>query len=456
MSTSNLFTFHKGIHPPDYKEAAKDKPITECSLPPEIIIPMRQHIGQPCSPTIKIGDKVKIGQKIGDAAGFISAPIHASISGSVKEIGPRPHFMGIDVESVVIVPDREQVWENLKGADEGEVSSPEKIREKVRGAGIVGMGGATFPTHVKLNPPKDKEIDSVIVNGCECEPFLTCDYRLMIEQPDDLVSGIIIAMRCVGARHGYIGIEVNKPDAIEILERRLIERENDIPSGMEIRVARLMTKYPQGSEKQLIKAIVDRTVPVQKLPSEVGVLVQNVGTMIAIYKAVKHGIPLIERVVTVTGPVIKEPKNLRVKIGTPISWLIDECSGFTEPPGKVICGGPMTGFAQAHLEASVIKGTSGIVALSKDMVKRTMERQLPCLKCGKCVDICPLFLTPSLFGSYVEKRRFNDLEDSGILNCVECGSCAYICPAKRPLIQLIRIAKREIVANKSKRKAVGV
>jgi len=443
-------TFKGGVHPPHYKEQTAEKPIKECSLPRRIFIPMAQHIGMPAKPLVKPGDKIKAGQKIGEAEAFISAPVHSSASGTVESVGPYPHFTGRMVENVVIVPDHDQEQIETKGIKLSEPPTPAKIREIVKEAGIVGMGGAAFPTSVKLTPPPDKPIDTVIINGCECEPFLTCDYRLMMEQTSSLIKGLILIMHCVSAKKGFIGIEDNKPAAIKKIEDSLKENVPDWAKHMQIRIAPLETKYPQGGEKQLIYAILKRIVPVRKLPSEVGALVQNVGTTIAIYNALNNGTPLTERVITITGPAIKDPHNLLVKLGMPVSWLIEECMGFVQPPGKVIMGGPMTGFALSNLDVPVVKGTSGILALTKDLVEESVRYSLPCVKCGRCIDICPMFLTPSMIGYFSEHKRYMDAEMAGAMDCIECGSCVFICPSKRPLIRLIREAKSASLSRKRK------
>lgn len=447
-----MMTFKGGVHPPHYKDLTAEKPIRECPAPRKIFLPMVQHIGLPAKCFVKTGERVKAGQKIGEAEAFISAPVHASLSGVVESIAPYPNFTGKLIENVVIVPDHDQQAVQTNGLKLSKSLTSAQIREKVRESGIVGMGGAAFPTSVKLTPPPERPIDSVIINGCECEPFLTCDYRMMLEHTPALIKGLMLAMLAVGAKKGFIGIEDNKPAAIEKVNA-VIEHKEDMPEwakDMDIKVCPLETKYPQGGEKQLIYAILKRSVPVRKLPSEVGALVQNIGTTIAIYEAVKDGKPLIERVITVTGPAIKDPHNLRVKLGTPVSWLIEECMGFTETPGKVIMGGPMTGFAIANLDVPVVKGTSGILALTKMMVQETQRHCLPCMKCGKCIDICPMFLAPSLIGSFSENKRYRDAEIAGAMDCIECGSCVFVCPAKRPLIQLIREAKGAVLSRKRK------
>ncbi|MBN1226664.1 MAG: electron transport complex subunit RsxC [Deltaproteobacteria bacterium] len=443
-----LRTFKGGIHPPAHKEQTSNKPIVLCSLPPKVFLQMSQHIGQPARCLVKEGDRVKVGQKIGEADSIISAPVHSSVSGVVEQVDSYPNFMGRMVETVVILPDEQQEEWPSQRLGMTESFSPDQIREAVKEAGIVGMGGASFPTTVKLSPPPDKKIDAVIVNGCECELFLTCDFRLMLERTSSLIDGLRLIMLCVGANKGFIGIEDNKPEAIKQIEAEIGKKVPAWASKMQIKVCVLATKYPQGSEKQLINAVLKRVVPSKKLPSEIGALVQNAGTTVAISDAVRYRKPLIDRVVTVTGPVIRDPQNLRVKLGTPISWLIEVCGGFKETPRKVIMGGPMCGCAISDLGLPVVKKTSGVVALGEDMVDKPLQHRLPCVRCGKCAEICPMFLNPSLLGYYSEKKKHRDAEEVGLMDCIECGSCVYICPSRRPLGQLIRDAKAFVLSRK--------
>ncbi|MFO8059483.1 MAG: electron transport complex subunit RsxC [Bacillota bacterium] len=432
-------SFQAGIHPPQFKEATSGKEVVDIALPEEVVIPLWQHVGAPCDPLVKVGDRVLAGQKIGDSDAFVSAPVHASVAGEVTAIEPRPSFDGTEVNSVVIsVAEKQESVEFPpgKGVDE---ATPEDIKKAAREAGIVGMGGAAFPTSVKLSPPPDKPIDSLIINGGECEPFLTCDHRGMLEETDELIQGTRLLMKAVGASRGYFGIEDNKPDAIELLTEKV--------SGIEdMEVVPLVAKYPQGAEKQLIKAVLDREVPPGALPMEVGALVHNVNTALAIYQAVTGGIPLIERVVTVSGPCVTEPKNVRAKVGTPVRHILEQCEG-TEGAAKVILGGPMTGFAQSSLGVPIVKGTGGILALPPEMVED--EEWLPCVRCGKCVEACPMFLYPNFIGTYAEAGEYDQADAWGVLDCMECGICAYVCPSKRPLIQFVRSAKADIMARRN-------
>jgi len=436
LSKNKYKTFRKGIHPPYNKELAKDQAIKDAPLPSEIVIPLSQHIGAPNSPLVSPGDKVSVGQKIGETDAFVSAPAHSSVAGTVKAVEDVISFTGAKTRAVVITPDPQQPgFAGQSRAVDG--LSSEEVRSIAREAGLVGMGGAAFPTHVKLTPPKDKPVDVVILNGCECEPFLTCDHRLMLERPDDMVKGLKLLMKAVGAERGIVGIEANKMDAVEKV-RQAASSEGDID------VEVLDVKYPEGSEKQLIYAVTGREVPPGKLPSEVGCLVQNVGTAIALFEAASTGKPLYERVLTVTGHGIKSPTNLLVKIGTPISTLIEAAGGYTEDTQKVIMGGPMTGWAQADTSAVVVKGTSGILALTPEMVDVAEEHA--CVRCTKCIDACPMFLMPNYIVQAVQASEWEKAELWGAIDCFECGCCSYTCPAYIPHVTYVRQAKAEIAA----------
>ncbi len=431
-------TFKGGIHPPYHKELASGKAIRRAPVPTEAFIPLQQHIGAPNEPLVKPGDRVELGQKIGSSEAFVSAPVHASVAGTVKEIAEITGFTGAKVKCVVIAPDTEQP-EFAKQDRDITALSEQEIRDIAREAGLVGMGGAAFPTHVKLTPPKDKPVDTVIINACECEPFLTCDHRLMLERPRDLVQGLKLLMRAVNAKKGIIGIEANKMDAVDAV-REAAKGEADVEVDI------LEVKYPEGAEKMLIFALTGRKVPPGKLPSEVGCLVQNVGTAMALYEAAAWGKPLYERVLTVTGPGIKEPSNLLARVGTPISTLIEACGGFAGEPGKVIMGGPMTGWAQPDTKAPVVKGTSGIVVLTSEVMDVSAEQE--CVRCGKCVDVCPMFLLPNFVVQAVKRAEWDKAEMWGALDCFECGCCSFTCPAYIPHVEYVRKAKAEIAALK--------
>jgi electron transport complex protein RnfC len=428
-----LLTFRGGIHPPDKKELAKGNAIRPARIPQTVVIPLSQHTGAPCKPVVSINQEVKKGEMIGEPGGFVSAPVHASVSGKVVGIGEFPNPMGRMVNSVVIENDGREEWTVLKDNPDYMNLSPEELKEKIKAAGIVGLGGAAFPTAVKLSPPKEKPIDTVIINGAECEPYLTADYRLMVEKPGEIVEGLKILMKGLGVTRGFIGIEDNKPEAIE----KMKTATKNEPS---IEVCDLEVKYPQGAEKMLIKATTGREVPPRGLPMDVRVVVQNVGTALAVYEAARFGKPLIERVVTVTGEGINSPSNLMVRVGTLISALVDECGGFKGDIGKVIAGGPMMGFALSSLEVPVTKGTSGVLVLPEEGIIHTEDFE-PCIRCGRCVDICPMGLMPSMLSVLSEKGRYEDAKEYNLFDCFECGSCAFVCPSKRPIVQLVRLAK---------------
>lgn len=438
-------TFRGGVHPPENKGWTERKPIEDAPLPKRVVIPLHMHTGAPARPLVKEGDAVRAGQPIGEPGGFVSAAVHASISGKVTAIQPHLHpAMAALVPSVVIeTPEGESPdggswpapadWSGLSADD---------LRARIRDAGIVGMGGAAFPTHVKLTPPKDKRIDALILNGVECEPYLTADHRLMLEQADAVIGGARIFMKILGLPRAYLAIERNKPDAIAFLS----ERCRAVKAPLE--VVPLKVKYPQGAEKQLIKAILNREVPSGGLPFDVGAVVQNVGTAAAAHDAVARGKPLIERILTVTGAGVKEPKNLRVRIGTPFADVIARCGGFTSEEGerKIIMGGPMMGLAQYSLDVPVVKGTSGILVLT-DGVRAGKETS--CIKCGRCVAICPMYLMPNRISDYAEIDRFEQCDEYGVKDCMECGACAYVCDVKRPIVHLVKYAKLNLAKKKA-------
>jgi electron transport complex protein RnfC len=428
-------TFPGGIHPPEEKITSQIS-IQELSLPKRVVIPLSQHTGIPAQPIVKVGDSVKTGQKIGEAQGAISSCVHASISGKITSIEKYPHPLGPGGVAITIDSDgKDELHPSIKHNNNYFRLHPNEIRTIVRQAGIVGLGGAAFPTYVKLSPPKDRWIDSLILNGCECEPYLTCDHRLMVERTYEIIQGLQLMAKTLGDVFSYIGIEDNKKDAIGALKGALRNEAN-------IEVVPLKTKYPQGSEKQLIRAVLDRRVPSGGLPLDVGVVVQNVGTAWAIIDAVKRGRPLIERVITVTGPGIKKPANLKVRIGTLFQDVIDYCGGFKGKPGKIIMGGPLMGFAQYTPLVPVIKGTTGIVVLPREAVEETSPRS--CIRCARCVDSCPTDIFPNLIAQYAGKDKFDWAKEYGALDCIECGVCSYLCPAKIPLVQLIKYAKIQI------------
>ncbi|SFH45781.1 electron transport complex protein RnfC [Tindallia magadiensis] len=438
----NFLTFKGGIHPPDSKSATSSKSIQEMKEPEEVIIPLQQHIGAPCKSLVKPKEEVKVGQLIGEPQGFVSSPVHATVSGTVKQVISKPIGGGRTAECVVIESDgKNELHSEIAPYGPLDEMNEKQIVEMIQKSGMVGMGGATFPTHVKLSPPPEKKIDTIIINGAECEPYLTADHRLMLEQPEMVIQGLKIIMKAVQAKKGIIAIEANKQDAIDMILK-------NISSEDPIQVVALQTKYPQGAEKQLIEACVKKQVPSGGLPMDVGVVVNNVGSAYQIAHTHKTGIPLIQRITTVTGSCITEPKNLRVRIGTPIKDLIEFCGGYSENPGKIIFGGPMMGIAQDSDEYPVIKGTSGVLAFNQN--EALIPEPVNCIRCSKCIISCPISLMPVTISEYSLSDRMDDAKRYHALDCIECGSCSYVCPSKRPLLHSIRVAKSSIMETMKK------
>lgn len=431
-------TFGGGVHPPDKKQATAHKAIEDCPLPDEFIVAMAQHIGAPATPCVAVGDRVLKGQMIGEARGFVSVPLHAPTSGEITAVEPRPHPAGSKLPAVVLRADGEDRWQDRPDVEDLASLAAEDITDLIRRAGVVGLGGATFPAHVKLSPPPEKPIDTVILNGVECEPYLTADHRMMLEETDRLLEGVEVLQKIFPDCRMVVGVEDNKPDAIELLRKRCADRD--------IEVAALPVKYPQGAEKQLIKAITGREVPSGGLPMDIGVVVQNVGTVAAIADAVLRGTPLIERICTVTGSAVKEPKNLRIRIGMPVAHLVEACGGLVENPGKIILGGPMMGIAQVDLDIPTTRGTSGVLLLREQDL--ALRQEGPCIRCARCVEGCPANLLPTTIAAYARLDRMEDAEDYRALDCIECGCCSFSCPAAIPLVQTIRYAKAAILARK--------
>jgi len=432
-------SFPRGVHPPEGKAYSADMPIKPLPTPPEVHLAMLQHTGAPCEPAVKPKDEVALGDVVGQAGAFVSAPVHASINGAAAALSVTTLPNGRHVQTVPIKASEEQLAgealiDDVLGGDWAmnvDAFEPEQITNAVREAGIVGQGGAAFPTHVKFTRNEAKPIDTLLVNGCECEPYLTSDYRLMLEYPAPIIAGAVLAAKAAGAENIMIAVEDNKPMAVDALRRA--------PGGDRVRVMEMKTKYPMGGEKQTILAALKRRVPTGGLPLDVGVVVINVGTAAAVARAVVRGKPLTHRVVCVTGPGIEQPKNLLVPVGTPYQKLIDFCGGLTDGARRVIAGGPMMGFALANLDVPVTKGTSGIVVLTDAEVRAAEETK--CVRCGRCVDVCPLNLMATKIALAARHKDWDLAKRHHMAACMECGCCAYACPAKIPLIQLIRMGK---------------
>lgn len=435
--------FFGGVHPIYNKQLSSGCRIESMPLPEKLIVQFVQNLGAPPEPLVKKGDNIKRGQVIAEARGFVSTPVHAPTSGTVKSIDVYPHPVGTDMPAVVIEPDGNDEWaEGCNSERNVESLNAEEIKNYIFEGGLVGMGGATFPTHVKLSPPQDKPINLLIINGAECEPYLTADHRLMLERTGEILEGAALFARVLGVNKIIVAIEKNKPDAIEIMRETAANFEGFSVEALDV-------VYPQGAEKQLIFALTRRRVPAGGLPMDVGVLVQNVGTSLAAYEAVRFNRPLIERVVTVTGSGINEPKNVLTRIGTTFENLVKFCGGLKEDTGKVISGGPMMGVAQYSLEASVTKGTSGVVLLSRDEIPQYLGEA--CIRCGRCLGACPMKLNPSSLSIFVERMRFEEADEYNVNDCIECGCCAYVCPSRRPMVHHFRRAKAEL--RKMKKKA---
>lgn len=427
-----LAGYYGGVHPSERKEYTEQLALKRFPDPEVVVIPLSMHAGAPANPIVQVGDTVKVGQKIAEPAAFISSSIHSSVSGTVIAIEPHAHATRGECLSVVIKSDgKNTLHESVKPNKDLDSLTPEEIVEIVREAGIVGMGGAGFPTFVKLKPPKP--IDTVLLNGCECEPLLTADHRVLLEFADDVIFGLKAILKTVGAQKGLVVIEDNKPDAIELMQEKVAGCDN-----IEVVVAK--TKYPQGAEKTLIKRVTGRKVPSGGLPADVGCIVSNISTTKAISDAIQKGMPLVERVVTVTGERIKNPGNFIVKIGTNTKDLIDYCGGLTGDDDITIkAGGPMMGFVLSDLNVPIMKGSNGIIAVETD---HSVEQ--PCIKCGRCVDVCPMELSPLYFAKYADQQNWEGMRDKNVMDCVECRSCEYICSSKIPLVSKIKAGKNAV------------
>ncbi|MCI5800388.1 electron transport complex subunit RsxC [bacterium] len=434
--------FKGGIHPLEGKELTAGKELRIAPLFDKYIVPVRQNIGAPPTLTVKKGDAVKKGQRIAEPGGFVSVPLHSPVCGTVGDIVEITGVTGASEQAVEIIADGTDEWDTgLEPIPDWADTEKDVLKKRILDAGIVGMGGAAFPTHVKLSPPPEKNIDTLIVNGAECEPFLTADHRLMLTRTEEALTGIAIAAKILKVSRIFVGVEDNKMDAIEKMA--------EAAAKFKITVVPLHVKYPQGAEKQLIYALTGRQVLEGGLPMDVGCVVMNIGTAAAVHDAVVLGHPLIERVTTVTGTPVVDPANYLVRIGTPIRKLLELSGGLKENPAKVIMGGPMMGFAQSNIDVPVAKNSSGVLLMAPEEIEQFEGN--PCIRCSRCVKACPMNLLVPTLSTMIEAGEFTMAEHNYVMDCVECGTCAYICPAKRPLVQHFRRAKAEILAKRRKK-----
>jgi electron transport complex protein RnfC len=426
-------SFRHGIHPGEHKDATEDKAIERLPFPAEVTLPLSQHLGAPSKSLVATGDKVYRGQIIAEAAGFVSVPLHASATGTVTAIEPRHHPTGRLVESIVIEcdPSSPQTLYDEHRIDWEHMSTKELLAA-IQSGGFVGLGGAAFPTHVKLAIPEGKRCQYFLVNGAECEPYLTSDHRIMLEWTNSIYLGIRICLQVLGAEKAFIGVEDNKWDAIKSMREAM-------PADLPCEVVPLRTKYPQGAEKMLITAVLKREVPSGKLPIDAQVVVHNIGTIAGMGDYFSYGMPLIERVVTVTGPGIRTPKTVLAPVGTELRDVLEFCGGLREGARQVLFGGPMMGSPQQHLTVPILKGTSGILCLTEGEVE--YRREYACIRCSSCLDSCPVFLNPSMLGMYARSGRYEEMLGLNLYDCMECGSCSYVCPSNIPLVQRFRVAK---------------
>lgn len=443
-----VYTFRGGIHPgphsdPGYKTATNTKPIESMPAPEQVILPVSMHIGAPAKPVVSVGDIVDMGQVIAEAGGFVSAPVHATVSGKVIAVEPRLHPNGSKVLSIVIENDKEdRPHASVHPYDFAAMTNEERV-EAIRGAGIVGHGGATFPTHVKIQSGLGK-CDTIILNGAECEPYITSDHRLLLERPEEIVGGMKMLADIMGVETAILAIEENKADTFPRIEELIADDDR-------LQLYPLQCKYPQGAEKQLINACTGREVPSGKLPADAGCAVFNVDTAGAVYRRFATGMPVTRRIVTVSGSAVAEPKNLEVRIGTPVEKLIDACGGFKEAPNKLLMGGPMMGVAQFSLDIPVFKGTNAFLCFCGDEDKREAEPN--CIRCGRCIGACPMHLMPMMMNAYGAAGNLDRAVELGAMDCIECGSCSYVCPARIQLVQRFRLTKLHVTNERAAAKA---
>ena len=435
-----LFKIRGGVHPQDRKSLSADNPIEELAMPSLLHIPLQQHIGAPAAPSVRRGQKVAKGQLLANSQGMISAPVHAPTSGRIVGIGSYPahHASGLNVRTISLQPDGEDRWsEDIQEVDDPFTLAPEEIAVRVSTAGIVGMGGATFPSAVKLNLRKRYRLHTLVINGAECEPYLTCDDRLMREHPDQMLDGVCIIAHALGVADVVIGIENNKPEAQDAVSRAAKPYAH-------VRIARLPTRYPLGSEKHLVQTLTGRETPARGLTADIGVVVHNPATAFAVHEALRYGRPLVSRVMSVTGGAVRRPGHLRVPIGTPLEHLVDHCGGFTSEPARIVSGGPMMGQPLPGTRVPTIKGSNGLLALTEEETNR--RQTMPCIRCASCVQACPCGLLPLEMAAHARVGDLEGVVDLGLMDCIGCGSCSYVCPSHIPLVQYFNYAKGEMAA----------
>lgn len=438
-----FLTFRGGVHPYDGKELSKEKPVRELLPGKELVYPLSQHIGAPAKPIVAKGDHVLAGQKIAEMGGFVSANIHASVSGTVKEIKKVRNNVGAMVDAIVVENDEKYETVEFQSAASLEALSKEEVLERIKEGGVVGMGGAGFPTHVKLAPKEPEKIEYVLVNGAECEPYLTSDYRRMLEQPEWIIGGLKCILKLFDNAKGYICIEDNKPDCIS----KLTEMVKDEPK---IEVKTLKTKYPQGAERCLLYAVSGREINSSMLPADAGCVVDNIDTVCAVYRAVMAGEPVMDRIVTVTGEAVADPCNFKAKMGMSFAELLEAAGGLKQPAKKIVSGGPMMGFAMFDYHVPVVKTSSAMLCMTEDDISE--KEPTACINCGRCVNACPARLVPSRLATYSEHGQAELFEKHHGMECVECGCCSFVCPAKRPLTQSMRSMRKMVMANRRKAK----